>query len=180
MKYYCIDCKEKIVQHESSRCHVCYFKFRIGVNHPLYKDGRTLQKYFCKDCERELKGTHAHEHERCTPCENKTRTGELSGNWKGGKTFEEYGPEFDSSLKEQVRFRDGYECRECGCSQLENRRCLDVHHIDYNKKNNILNNLIALCKSCHVKTNFNRNYWKNHFQERQLIYTPDFKAYEVE
>jgi len=74
--------------------------------------------------------------------------------------YSEYGTEFDSALKEQVRMRDVYKCRECGCPQIENGRHLDVHHIDYNKKNNNINNLITLCKSCHPKTNFNRKYWK--------------------
>lgn len=77
--------------------------------------------------------------------------------------YSEYGSEFDSSLKEQVRFREGYKCRECGCPQVENKRLLDIHHIDYNKKNNILSNLIALCHKCHMKTNYKREYWKEYF-----------------
>ena len=71
----------------------------------------------------------------------------------------EYGPEFDSALKEQVRFRDHYKCQICGCSQLENGKQLDVHHIDYDKLNNILMNLISLCMRCHRKTNTKRNDW---------------------
>jgi 5-methylcytosine-specific restriction endonuclease McrA len=80
-------------------------------------------------------------------------------NWQGGLSFEEYSPEFDSSLKEQVRFRDKYKCQLCGCSQLENGKQLDVHHKDYNKRNNNINNLISLCVRCHRKTNHNRVYW---------------------
>ena len=80
--------------------------------------------------------------------------------WQNGKSFEEYGSEFDNNLKEQVRFRDKYKCQLCGCTQLENGRQLDCHHKDYDKKNNDINNLISLCKSCHLKTNHNRNYWE--------------------
>ena len=40
----------------------------------------------------------------------------------------EYGLEFDSSLKESVRFRDSYKCKLCGCSQLENGKQLDIDH----------------------------------------------------
>jgi hypothetical protein len=76
----------------------------------------------------------------------------------------EYGSEFDSSLKEQIRLRDKYQCRECGCSQVENGKQLDVHHIDYHKKNCVMTNLISLCMSCHRKTNSNRAFWKEHFQ----------------
>ncbi len=75
----------------------------------------------------------------------------------------EYGAEFDNSLKEQVRFKDKYKCRGCNCPQIENGRQLDVHHIDYNKKNNNINNLISLCIGCHSKTNVNREYWKEYF-----------------
>lgn len=75
----------------------------------------------------------------------------------------EYGADFDNALKEQVRFRDKYKCRLCGCSQLENGKQLDVHHIDYDKKYNKLNNLISLCHGCHTKTNINRHHWQNHF-----------------
>jgi len=88
---------------------------------------------------------------------------EQNANWRGGKSFEEYGREFDSSLKEQIRFKGNYKCQVCGCSQLENGRQLDCHHIDYNKKNAKLNNLIALCRKCHSKTNNNREYWEKYF-----------------
>ena len=74
----------------------------------------------------------------------------------------EYGAEFDNVLKEQVRFRDNYKCQICGCSQLENGKQLDVHHIDYDKKNCKISNLISLCVSCHRKTNARREYWKNY------------------
>ena len=92
-------------------------------------------------------------------------TGNKHPNWQGGKSFEEYGREFDSSLKEQIRFRDGYKCKLCGCSQVENGRELDIHHKDYNKKNNVSSNLLSLCKSCHMKTNGRREYWIKFFKE---------------
>jgi len=43
---------------------------------------------------------------------------------------------------------------------------LDIHHIDYNKKNNADNNLIPLCKHCHAKTNFKREEWETFFKNR--------------
>lgn len=91
-------------------------------------------------------------------------SGKNSPSWKGGKSFEEYGPDFNNQLKEKIRFLGKYKCQLCGCSQLENGRQLDCHHIDYNKKNNKIDNLIALCKSCHVKTNNKREYWTEYFK----------------
>jgi len=41
--------------------------------------------------------------------------------------------------------RDGHKCQECGASEA-----LVVHHIDKDKGNNGIDNLITLCRSCHT------------------------------
>jgi hypothetical protein len=43
---------------------------------------------------------------------------------------------------------------------------LHVHRVDYNKKNCETSNLISLCNSCHMRTNFNRKEWKNKYERR--------------
>lgn len=70
-------------------------------------------------------------------------------NWQGGKSFGEYGFGFTKSLKREVKERDNYSCNICK-EQLLSEELL-IHHIDENKKNNKLNNLITLCFSCHGK-----------------------------
>jgi hypothetical protein len=45
---------------------------------------------------------------------------------------------------------------------------LPVHHIDYDKKNNVPLNLISLCKSCHSKTGYNRDNWIVYYQQKFL------------
>jgi len=86
-------------------------------------------------------------------------TGNKNPNWHGGKYHEEYGRGFGDLLKEKIRSRDLYKCQNCGLKQVDNGRQLDVHHIDYNKKNHNKDNLISLCKKCHMKTSFKRKYW---------------------
>lgn len=86
-------------------------------------------------------------------------------NWRGGLSFEPYGIDFNNDLKEAIRKRDDYVCQLCDAK--ENGYKLHVHHIDYGKQNNNEWNLIALCRSCHVKTNGNRDYWIKYFQEFQ-------------
>ena len=54
-------------------------------------------------------------------------------------------------IKPRIRTRDNYICTECGKTTEENDREMDVHHIDENKMNNDLSNLILLCRSCHMK-----------------------------
>lgn len=85
--------------------------------------------------------------------------GEKSSLWKGGISFEPYGLEFNEDLREVIRNRDRRKCQICEKTELENDKKLDCHHIDYNKQNNNPNNLISLCRNCHQKTNFNREYW---------------------
>lgn len=44
-------------------------------------------------------------------------------------------------------------------------RSLSVHHIDYNKYNNSLSNLLCLCNQCHTRVNYNRVYWADYLKE---------------
>lgn len=65
----------------------------------------------------------------------------------------------------KIRKRDNYVCLLCGLHQEKNNnKSLDVHHIDYNHSNNIFQNMISLCHSCHAKTNKSkRDFWIKHF-----------------
>lgn len=94
---------------------------------------------------------------------------------KGGSgipgEYTEYGPEFTIELKAKIRKRDNYTCQECGKHESENNKNknLEVHHIDSDKMNNDEENLISLCKSCHVKTLCNKEYWVAKFTNKILI-----------
>jgi len=89
------------------------------------------------------------------------RIGEKNANWKGGISLEPYCFEFTKDLKEFIKERDFYKCRNPNCV---NGKHLCVHHVDYNKKNCILENLITLCFSCNSKANFNREFWVEYYQ----------------
>lgn len=84
-----------------------------------------------------------------------TVCGEKHGNWRGGISYkyngEPYPSYFDEELKKQVRKRDELKCQNCGICQSKLKRSLDVHHIDGDKNNLSLNNLISYCRSCHIK-----------------------------
>jgi len=94
------------------------------------------------------------------------RSGKNNPNWLGGISFEPYGLEFDNKLKQKIRKRDNFTCQECGFTEKQLNYTLPIHHIDYNKKNNNENNLIALCKSCHMQTNYDRNDWTDYLQQK--------------
>lgn len=73
-------------------------------------------------------------------------------NWQGGKTDSPYDDLWTERLRETVRRRDGNVCSECGANREDNsNRELAVHHIDRDKMNCSMDNLITLCQSCHMK-----------------------------
>lgn len=119
-----------------------------------------------------MKGRHASEETKRKLSEQ--RKGEKHPNWLGGKSFEPYTIEFNEKLKEKIRKKYNYRCQECFREQSElitktnKSKKLTIHHIDYNKKNNIENNLIPLCNSCHSQTNFKREDWTNYLKKRSL------------
>lgn len=95
---------------------------------------------------------------------NLNQPGEKAPNWQGGLSYEIYPLGWNRTFKKQIRIKDKYKCKKCGISECKCYRKLDVHHIDYDKRNLTPLNLIALCHRCHMKTNFNREYWKEYFQ----------------
>ncbi len=93
--------------------------------------------------------------------------GENNPNWKGG-IFEPYTADWTETLKQAIRERDDYTCQLCGVHQNElsgKVKKMDSHHIDYNKDNCNTDNLVSLCRPCHTKTNHNREYWLDYFNE---------------
>lgn len=93
--------------------------------------------------------------------------GEKNNLWRGGKSFEEYTIDWTNTLKRSIRERDHYTCQIC--SNQQGDMALDVHHIDYNKKNCNPENLITLCRNCHLRTNHRTEYWTNYFIQRRRI-----------
>ncbi|MFH1801897.1 MAG: HNH endonuclease signature motif containing protein [archaeon] len=85
-------------------------------------------------------------------------TGEANPNFRGWSSIVPYSPFFYFVMRPLIRERDGYVCQ--GCREPENGRAHDVHHIDYDKGNNSEENLVLLCKDCHLTTNGNRGFWQ--------------------
>ena len=99
------------------------------------------------------------------------RVGKKATNWKGGIGRLPYSLEFNKKLKFLIRKKYDFTCQMPRCGIKENGKSHICHHIDYDKKNNNLENLTLLCRSCNSKVNFNREYWINIFK-----FTGDLKC----
>jgi len=92
---------------------------------------------------------------------NYGKRGKESHAWKGGISYEPYCPKFNKEFKERVRAFFNHSCVLCGRDNSK-----DVHHVDYNKEaccDQTPPIFILLCRHCHMKTNYNREYWQEQF-----------------
>lgn len=89
--------------------------------------------------------------------------GEKNPNWHNGISFEPYCIKFNKEYKEHIRKLFGDECFLCSMSEVENGQALSVHHPSYNKQcgcDGTVCKCVPLCKRCHSKTNYNRDFWQ--------------------
>lgn len=169
--YYCKECNNQIsyksALYGTGLCRSCAM---IGNKNPNINNYPTKQT-FCMDCHTEIWNGQ----KRCEECYHKSQIGskrdldlflgENNPNWQGGLSFGDYSIEFNNILKRKVRDLDNHECQICHKTEVELDEILCVHHIDYNKENCEIENLISLCRKCHAITNGNRDYWYAYFTE---------------
>jgi len=180
---YCLTCNKKILRYYatiknnkncfcSNKCHADWSSKHLSGKNSLWWR-RIIVK--CKTCNKKFY-RKPYDIKRCKndfcslECRNigysKYHKGKNAHTWLGGISFEPYGIKFNNDLKEQIRKRDKYKCQECGHIQKQLKDKLNIHHIDYNKKNNIPENLISLCRSCHAQTGYERKDWIKYFKRR--------------
>jgi hypothetical protein len=72
-------------------------------------------------------------------------------------------PDWTLELRARIRHRDDYTCQVCGVRQTD--VSFHVHHIDYDRTNNgDWKNLITLCPTCHMRTNWGMGIWTTRLQ----------------
>lgn len=156
--------------------HECKGQGAAGKNNPMWQGVGKVEKQ-CEICNKSfLIGTNQDKRNRGRFCSRvcmgywmaENKTGANSSTWKGGKSFEPYPTTFNGAFKRKIRERDGHTCAICSKSPA---KC--VHHINYVKDDTIPENCVTLCRSCHTKTNFDRDHWQAHLtqvmQDRNLI-----------
>ena len=82
---------------------------------------------------------------------------DLAQRLDSGKEFnilrpDHYGKISDNKYRENAFRRYEHKCAICGYN--EEPKILQVHHIDENRQNNNIDNLIILCPNCHAKITY--------------------------
>ena len=154
-----------------------WIKNRLGKGNSCWRGGQTKHEYTCQYCGdtfykiccpkkpkyKYCSGSCASKGFKRTAGWYEKVSKSLKKRYKAEGLVPSAYRKFTKQLKLRIRVRDNFKCRECGIPELECVSKLDVHHIDYNKKNYEETNLISLCKSCHTKTNFNRKQWQQKY-----------------
>lgn len=162
-KYKCKNCPDFILPRTAKKgsglCRSCS-QIKKNKNNPDYK--KNLYKCSCGN-------KKSYGAKICKECYREFRNGEGNPNWKNGISFKPYSRSFNEQIKEYIRGRDGYKCRNCNMSENKHlnkyNKKLSVHHIDYNKMNCNVYNLITLCFSCNSKANKNRDHHKKIYEK---------------
>lgn len=104
-------------------------------------------------------------------CEE-AQKGAKSYRWEGGKTMLPYGTEFTKDRKAFIRARDNFTCQGCGQKEKEDdKENLSIHHINYDKKDCSIGNLITTCRSCNSKANFDKPKWIAFYKSKFTVAT---------
>ena len=128
-------------------------------------------KGLTKEIDSRIKGPKQDRSGVNNPCYG--RCGELNPAWNNGSSLKyEYCPLWrDKEYKESIKERDGHRCLNpcCDKKSLE----INIHHINYIKKDCRPKNLITLCKTCNLKANTNRDWHQSWYEA--VIYRRNFK-----
>lgn len=129
---------------------------KMGKKNPNWKGGKVSK--ICPVCGEIFYVKPYVEEKRITcsrECWAEWFSGENHPSFKNWASLETYPKSWYSDLRKEVLDRDNYKCVFCGLSDLESRllfgRSLTIHHMDGNKDNGSINNLITLCMHCHQR-----------------------------
>lgn len=110
---------------------------------------RRAKEIICVICDRKLNVRKSSRQKYCQKCSAKTAAKRRIGKSSIRKNLRGYRKIALEFFKE-----------ECQCCKVN--KYIDIHHIDKNKKNNSLENLLPLCKRCHMKLHKKYREGKSH------------------
>lgn len=100
-----------------------------------------------------------------------SQSDERNSQWIDGRSKKKNNyKNFSNNYKMYIRNIFYNTCFLCGVKENNLDRKLHVHHIDYNKENSAIINLVPLCDVCHGKTTYKRSLWQNWFESIFITY----------
>lgn len=165
--------KSGIAKYCSQKCYGAHLKRTKSHDFGnVYNYDPTLPIVPCETCGKPIRQNNGKRqrnmsHHFCSrECYYAFRSKEYRGDkhpqWRGGISYHR-GLKW-KSLRDKVRERDNYTCQDCGRHESEFKEHLHAHHIipydcfNSSKHANKLSNLIALCRSCHIKRDIKLKY----------------------
>jgi len=148
--------------HQNDKTHK-FYKFKCDCGNMVIKYGNTVKFGNTTSC-----GCEGKESARKNGKKSRMKhSGEKCHLWKGGISYGPYCPKFSREFKQRVREFFDNKCVECGITEEEHGKKMCVHHVNFDKTSccdeNVEPLFVTLCASCHPKTNFNREYWKEKY-----------------
>lgn len=149
----CEDCGVELESGRQDRCRRCWAStLRTGK---LYPCGQCETPVYMTDgkmrCAKRTKGVFCDRQ-----CFTMFYTGKNNPQYVHGRSYIRRYPKEFRLARKKILSRDGHRCFLCQSeSEMigphKMRSSLEVHHIDWNKHNNELWNLVTLCQPCHNK-----------------------------
>lgn len=141
-------------------------KERLGENNPNWKNNEELSQSICPTCNKKFSYVRNGVHKNAKKifcslgCRRKINTRTNTEVLRKQQYPKEY-----RYIRDEILEEYSHSCFFCGTKEKPddiNTRP-EVHHIDYDRKNNQKENLICLCKRCHTMAHYNRTFWENVF-----------------
>lgn len=155
---------EQLRQLTAKSCQVCGTKFsgtpsymkdrthcsRRCAAQTVHKEARQKRARPCLQCGKRFTASTCYQQFCSRTCASRNHArriqGEKNPRYLHGKANLPYPTDW-LQVSRRVRDRDGHTCVICSTKQGN----LDVHHIDMDKSNNAPENLISLCRPCHMR-----------------------------
>lgn len=132
----CQSCGTRTVKHKGKGlCRTCWHKDWVRSNPERRKEHK--QREYLRNKERYQASQKRYAEK------NKEGLKEYWQAWHRKKSF--------GGKYEEVLHRDNGKCVLCG-----NKKSIIVHHIDEDRSNNVVENLVTLCRRCHPKVHYSK------------------------
>ena len=144
MKHICLKCNKEFEGRKerkycSRTCQVSYQRNELGIKRP--KKNRIIK--ICIGCGSKFEVIETSDKKYCSQkCWTNNQKGENNSMWKNGSSF---------NYREYYYKHNEKKCVICGSKDN-----LHIHHLDTNRKNNDLNNLICLCIKDHSRVHMSK------------------------